>query len=84
MPADRRTWTILVDQGHGESVSVDTSPASNPGAEWQQEVWKRSSGSRIVRMAEERDAPACHDAPHFEFREGHFANSVDQGSLIGM
>jgi hypothetical protein len=84
MPADRRTWTIFVDQGHGESVSIDTSPASNLGAQWQQEVWKRSSGSRIVRLAKERDAPAGHDAPHFEVREADFANSVDQGSLIGM
>ena len=82
MPADRRTRTIFVYQGHGESVSIDTSPASNLGAKRHQEIRKRPGCGPIVRLAKKCDAPPCHDAPHFEFREGDVAESVEQDLFV--
>ena len=82
MPADGRARSILVDERHRKRLGVDTRPLRNRGAQRQQKRWKRPRRPSIVRLAEERDAPARYDATHFEVRERDVANGISQDSLI--
>jgi len=84
MPADRRARPVLVNQSHGKRFGIDTSPLSNRGTQRQQECWKRPGGYPIVRLAEERHAPPCHDAAHLKVRERHLGNRFEQDELIGL
>ena len=82
MPADGRAGSIFVDQRHRKRFGVDTSPLRDRRAQGHQKHWQGRRRHPAVRLAKERDTPACRDAAHFEGRECDVGNGREQVPLI--
>jgi len=82
MPANWRAGAVLVDQRHDEQAGIDARPLANPGANRQQERWKRRARVPSVRFPEKRYAPTSDDAAHLEIRKGDAGNRTQQTFLF--
>jgi hypothetical protein len=84
VPANWGARRVLVDQRHDECGRIDARPFGHPIAQRQQKrrQMRCDHATRIVRPAEERDAPPRGHAMHLEGREFDAGDVSDERRFL--